>query len=73
MVQFIFGSAKKKFFLLRRDPIWKEPSYVKYARKSGPRCNKFVIKFMTDLPRKYRGSVVNIVKLSSASPRQDHN
>ena len=50
----------------------KRPSRLKYVI-NGPRCNRFVIRFMTDLLRKYRGSVVNKVKLGSASPHHDHN
>ena len=59
--------------LSRRDAILKLLSRAKYVQKSGPRCNKFVIRFMADLPQKYRGSVVNIVGLGSASPHHDHN
>ena len=60
--------------LLKRDAILKlSPSHVKYARTRGPHCNKFIIRFMTDLPRKYRGSVVNMEGLGSASPHHDHN
>ena len=59
---------KEVRILSSRGAILKWLSHAKYVQKSGPRCNKFVIRFMADLPRKYRGSVMNIVGLGSASP-----
>ena len=64
---------KEVKILSSRGAILKSLSHAKYVQKSGPWCNKFVIRFMADLPRKYRGSVVNIVGLGSASPHHDHN
>ena len=64
---------KEVRILSKRCAILKWLSHAKYVQKSGPRCNKFVIRFMADLPRNYRGSVVNIVGLGSASPHHDHN